>query len=93
MIFGLFVSVGYILLKALFHHGIDRPDQLEELGMSVYASVPLSEWQRKKDVEALAKRHVQGKTDPHNTCCWRSVTRPTSPSKRFVVCVPACTSP
>lgn len=67
MIFGLFVSVGYILLKALFHHGIDRPDQLEELGMNVYASVPLSEWQRKKDVEALAKRNVQGKTDPHNT--------------------------
>ncbi|WP_338557115.1 polysaccharide biosynthesis tyrosine autokinase [Erwinia sp. E_sp_B04_7] len=67
MILGLFVSVGYILLKALFHHGIDRPDQLEELGMSVYASVPLSEWQRKKDAEALAKRNVQGKTDPHNT--------------------------
>lgn len=67
MILGLVISVGYILLKALFHHGIDRPDQLEELGMSVYASVPLSEWQRKKDAEALAKRNVQGKTDPHNT--------------------------
>jgi len=67
LILGLVVSVGYILLKALFHHGIDRPDQLEELGMSVYASVPLSEWQRKKDAEALAKRNVQGKTDPHNT--------------------------
>ena len=67
MILGFVVSVGYILLKALFHHGIDRPDQLEEMGMSVYASVPLSEWQRKKDTEALAKRNVQGKTDPHNT--------------------------
>lgn len=67
LILGLVVSVGYILLKALFHHGIDRPDQLEELGMSVYASVPLSEWQRKKDAEALARRNVQGKTDPHNT--------------------------
>ena len=67
MILGLMFSVGYIVLKAMFHHGIDRPDQLEELGMSVYASVPLSEWQRKKDAEALAKRNVQGKTDPHNT--------------------------
>ncbi|CAX60472.1 polysaccharide biosynthesis tyrosine autokinase [Erwinia billingiae] len=67
MILGLMFSVGYIVLKAMFHHGIDRPDQLEELGMSVYASVPLSEWQRKKDAEALTKRNVQGKTDPHNT--------------------------
>ena len=46
---GLVVSVGLVLLKALFHHGIDNPEQLEELGLSVYASVPLSEWQRKKD--------------------------------------------
>ncbi|WP_067708472.1 MULTISPECIES: tyrosine-protein kinase Wzc [unclassified Erwinia] len=66
MILGLVVSVGYILLKALFHHGIDSPDQLEEQGMNVYASVPLSEWQRKKDTEALTKRGL-GKTDPHNT--------------------------
>ncbi|MFU9138942.1 tyrosine-protein kinase Wzc [Erwinia tasmaniensis] len=66
MILGLVVSVGYILLKALFHHGIDSPDQLEEQGMNVYASVPLSEWQRKKDTEALTRRGL-GKADPHNT--------------------------
>ena len=35
------LSVGLVLLKALFHHGIDNPEQLEELGMNVYASVPL----------------------------------------------------
>ncbi|MBC3946926.1 tyrosine-protein kinase Wzc [Erwinia persicina] len=64
---GLVVSVGLVLLKALFHHGIDNPEQLEELGLSVYASVPLSEWQRKKDAEALAKRNLKGKTDPHNS--------------------------
>ena len=67
LILGLVVSVGVILLKALFHHGIDNPEQLEELGLSVYASVPLSEWQRKKDAEALAKRGLKTKTDPHNT--------------------------
>ncbi|HBH67805.1 MAG TPA: tyrosine-protein kinase Wzc [Erwinia persicina] len=64
---GLVVSVGLVLLKALFHHGIDNPEQLEELGLSVYASVPLSEWQRKKDAEALAKRNLKGKTDPHKS--------------------------
>lgn len=67
LVAGLVVSVGLVLLKALFHHGIDNPEQLEELGLSVYASVPLSEWQRKKDAEALAKRNLKGKTDPHNT--------------------------
>ena len=67
LIVGLVVSVGVILLKALFHHGIDNPEQLEELGLSVYASVPLSDWQRKKDAEALAKRGLKAKADPHNT--------------------------
>jgi len=67
LIFGLFVSVGLVLLKALLHHGIENPDQLEELGMNVYASVPLSDWQRKKDTEALARRGKKVKTDPHET--------------------------
>ncbi|WP_034943045.1 tyrosine-protein kinase Wzc [Erwinia oleae] len=67
MILGLLASVGYILLKALFHHGIENPEQLEENGINVYASVPLSEWQRKKDAEALAKRGIKEKVNPHNT--------------------------
>ncbi|CAK6491265.1 Tyrosine-protein kinase wzc [Pantoea sp. Nvir] len=67
LLFGLVVSVGLVLLKALLHHGIENPEQLEELGMNVYASVPLSEWQRKKDTEALARRGHKVKTDPHET--------------------------
>lgn len=67
LMLGLVVSVGYVLVKALFHHGIDRPDQLEEQGINVYATVPLSEWQRKRDVEALSRRGTQIKVDPHNT--------------------------
>ncbi|ADP12989.1 putative tyrosine-protein kinase [Erwinia sp. Ejp617] len=66
LIVGLMVSVGLVLLKALFHHGIDNPEQLEELGLSVYASVPLSEWQRKKDQEALLKRKLATNVDPHH---------------------------
>lgn len=67
LILGLALSVGLVLLKALFHHGIENPEQLEELGMNVYASVPLSEWQRKKDTEALARRGNKTKSDPHDT--------------------------
>ncbi|WP_380179200.1 tyrosine-protein kinase Wzc [Kalamiella sp. sgz302252] len=67
LIAGLVISVGMILLKALFHHGIENPEQLEELGINVYASVPLSDWQRKKDSAALARRGSKVKTDPHET--------------------------
>lgn len=62
LVAGFMLAVGGVLLKALFHHGIETPDQLEELGMNVYASVPLSEWQRKKDAETL----IKGKTGAHN---------------------------
>ncbi len=67
LVLGLLISVGIILLKALFHRGITSPDQLEEAGINVYASVPLSEWQRKKDAEALSKRGLKIKTEPQNS--------------------------
>ncbi|KGT95828.1 tyrosine protein kinase [Erwinia typographi] len=66
LVAGFILAVGGVLVKALFHHGIETPDQLEELGMNVYASVPLSEWQRKKDTEALARRG-KSKANPNNS--------------------------
>lgn len=67
MILGMMVSVGIILVKALFHHGIERPDELEERGINVYASVPLSDWQRKRDSEAIMRRSSHSKVDPANS--------------------------
>lgn len=67
MILGMVVSVGITLVKALFHHGIERPDELEERGINVYASVPLSDWQRKHDSEVIARRGAHSKTDPANS--------------------------
>ncbi|MEP5229830.1 MAG: polysaccharide biosynthesis tyrosine autokinase [Alloalcanivorax sp.] len=50
-------SVGYVLVKTMFYRGIDSPEQLEEQGISVYASIPLSEHQQKVDrLEALKRR-------------------------------------
>lgn len=49
------VSCGYVIAKAYFHRGIESPEQLEELGINVYASVPLSEWQRKRDLDLQNK--------------------------------------
>ncbi|MGK4328828.1 tyrosine-protein kinase Wzc [Lonsdalea quercina] len=59
VILGSMVSVAFVVLKTVLHKGIENPEQLEELGVNVYASVPLSEWQQKKDRET-AVRHKRG---------------------------------
>lgn len=55
LVLGAVLSIGYILLRSFLHRGIESPEQLEQLGINVYASVPLSEWQRKKDQEFMSK--------------------------------------
>ncbi|HAL7222100.1 TPA: tyrosine-protein kinase, partial [Escherichia coli 042] len=42
-ILGIILSIGYVLLKTFLRRGIESPEQLEEIGINVYASVPLSE--------------------------------------------------
>ncbi|WP_415423479.1 tyrosine-protein kinase Wzc [Serratia marcescens] len=49
------IAVVTVLVKNMLHHGIESPDQLEEQGISVYASIPLSEWQQKKDIETILR--------------------------------------
>ncbi|KPA54197.1 tyrosine protein kinase [Photobacterium leiognathi subsp. mandapamensis] len=39
------LSVAIALLRAAFHKGVETPDQIEELGLPVYASIPLSDSQ------------------------------------------------
>ncbi|BEN34259.1 TPA: tyrosine-protein kinase Wzc [Serratia marcescens] len=59
------IAVVTVLVKNMLHHGIESPDQLEEQGVSVYASIPLSEWQQKKDIETILrnkKSNVRSKT-------------------------------
>lgn len=41
------LSVGLILVRAAFHRGVESPEQLEEMGLSVYATIPYSEDQAK----------------------------------------------
>lgn len=50
------LSVAIALLRAAFHKGVETPDQIEELGLPVYASVPLSDVQL-----AIEKKKVKGK--------------------------------
>lgn len=49
IILGLMLSIVGVLLRSLFNRGIESPQVLEESGISVYASIPLSEWQKNRD--------------------------------------------
>ncbi|MDY4335053.1 tyrosine-protein kinase Wzc [Pectobacterium brasiliense] len=62
MILGGMASTAFVILKTLLHKGIESPEQLEELGINVYASVPLSEWQQKKDRALLSNKSKKGNT-------------------------------
>ncbi|WP_417656314.1 polysaccharide biosynthesis tyrosine autokinase [Pseudidiomarina aestuarii] len=48
------VAVGFVLIRSALHKGIERAEQLEEEGINVYASVPLSEVQKQMN-ERLAR--------------------------------------
>lgn len=41
---GIFFSVGIVLLQVYLRRGIETPEELEEIGVNVYASIPVSEW-------------------------------------------------
>ncbi|MCL9667440.1 polysaccharide biosynthesis tyrosine autokinase [Rosenbergiella epipactidis] len=61
MVLGLFISLGLVLLKIFLRRGIESPEQLEEIGINVYASVPVSEWMTKQQVKGLGGRRNKQK--------------------------------
>lgn len=62
LIFGLFVSVGLVLLRVFLRRGIESPEQLEDIGINVYASVPVSEWLAKNNRKSSQLRKNQSDT-------------------------------
>ncbi|HEJ7884675.1 TPA: tyrosine-protein kinase Wzc [Serratia liquefaciens] len=55
LVAGFVLSSGYVILMSLLHRGIESAEQLEENGISVYASIPLSEWQLDQAIKNSAK--------------------------------------
>ncbi|MFZ4257956.1 polysaccharide biosynthesis tyrosine autokinase [Raoultella terrigena] len=55
VIFGVIVSFGLVLARVFLRRGIESPEQLEELGISVYASVPVAE----TFIKNLSKKSVK----------------------------------
>lgn len=43
IILGVMTSAGVVLLRVILRRGIETPEQLEELGINVYASIPIAE--------------------------------------------------
>lgn len=59
---GLMVSVGGVFMRSMLRRGIVSPEQLEEKGINVYATVPLSEWlqknQRQRSKQKLSHSYL-----------------------------------
>jgi len=66
---GAMLSVAFVLLKAAFHKGIESPEEIEALGLPVYASIPKSVWQEKLDSKLikLRKGNKHHRKQSHNT--------------------------
>ncbi|HHO0201201.1 TPA: polysaccharide biosynthesis tyrosine autokinase [Klebsiella quasipneumoniae] len=58
-ILGGIVSIGLVLLRVFLRQGIESPEQLEERGINVYASIPISEAVTKKVVQTYGLRKKQ----------------------------------
>ena len=52
------LSVCLILVRAAFHRGVESPEQLEEMGLSVYATIPYSEEQAKIEQHQKKRRQA-----------------------------------
>ncbi|KAA1194922.1 polysaccharide biosynthesis tyrosine autokinase [Photorhabdus heterorhabditis] len=59
MMLGLILSIGLVLVRVLFRKGIESPEQLEEIGISVYATIPLSETQAKLEQQQKKRPYHQ----------------------------------
>jgi len=53
------LSVALVLVRAALHKGIESPEALEQLGMNVYAAIPLSEWQQEQEKKQQKSRALQ----------------------------------
>lgn len=92
-ILGLFISVGAVLARAMLRRGVEAPEQLEEHGISVYATIPMSEWLDNapvcvRKIYFLISSAIVLKISPS----WRWITRRILLWKPYVRYEPVCIS-
>lgn len=67
LIAGLIISITTVLIKVFLNRGIESPEQLEDVGINVYASIPISEWASKKNSQQNKKWQKSNKESDDNT--------------------------
>jgi tyrosine-protein kinase Etk/Wzc len=73
VILGAFISIAVVLFKSFFHRGVESPEQLESLGISVYASIPISDWLIKSN---NANSVIRGKSNSADNLSFLAVDNP-----------------
>lgn len=56
---GLFTSVTYCIFRKLLHTGIENSEQIENLGVNVYATIPVSKWLSNKNQTITRSKRKQ----------------------------------
>lgn len=68
IIVGIFISAIIVMFRVFLRRGIESPEQLEELGINVYASIPVSETFTKNISQKKLAREKAGKNS--GTSCY-----------------------
>ncbi|MEC4168265.1 polysaccharide biosynthesis tyrosine autokinase [Pseudomonas sp. MS-1(2024)] len=55
-LFGAFLAIGYVLFRKALNRGVENPDDIEKLGLPVYASIPFSSLQKVEDEKSPSGR-------------------------------------
>ena len=53
---GAFIAIGYVLFRKALNRGVQNPDDIEKLGLPVYASIPFSSLQKVEDEKSPGGR-------------------------------------
>ncbi|NMP16494.1 polysaccharide biosynthesis tyrosine autokinase [Thalassotalea sp. Y01] len=56
---GGFLAVAFVILKAAFHRGVTNPTEFEDVGLTIYATIPLSEEHIKRTQLAKLRERVK----------------------------------
>ena len=60
-ILGFILGISYVFVRVALHKGVENPDEIEELGLSVYASIPRSELQLSLADKLSGKKRASSK--------------------------------
>lgn len=73
LVLGLLLSISIVLLRLFLRRGIESPEELEELGINVYATIPLSNWM----VKQKSTKRIGKKKEGNKNLTLLAVTNPT----------------